>query len=80
MNLHIHAKETWKVGFCLIAFVAMQSGRTVIDMRLLHGIIAGTLWVMLMIYAIARVGVEIPENVQWLSTAIIVAGAMAGGD
>jgi hypothetical protein len=49
-------------------------------MRLLYGFIAGALWVMLMIYAIARVGVEIPENVQWLSTAIIVAGAMAGGD
>jgi hypothetical protein len=49
-------------------------------MRLLHGIIAGTLWVMLMAYATVRVGVEIPANVQWLSTAIIVAGAMAGGD
>jgi hypothetical protein len=52
----------------------------VIDMRLLHGIIAGTLWVMLMAYATVRVGVEIPANVQWLSIAIIVAGAMAGGD
>ena len=49
-------------------------------MRILEGIIAGTLWVMLMTYAIERVGVEIPEYVQWLSTAIIVAGAMAGGD
>ena len=49
-------------------------------MRILEGIIAGTLWVMLMTYATARFGVEIPENVQWLSTAIIVAGAMAGGD
>lgn len=35
VNLHIHAKETWKVGFCLIAFVVMQSGRMVIDMRLI---------------------------------------------
>lgn len=52
----------------------------VIDMRLLHGIIAGTLWMMLMAYAIERGGIEIPENVQWLSTAIVVAGAMAGGD
>ncbi len=51
-----------------------------IDMRFLYGIIAGTLWVMLMAYARASVGTEIPEYVQWLSTAIIVAGAMAGGD
>lgn len=49
-------------------------------MRLLYGFIAGALWVMLMAYATVRVGVEIPGNVQWLSTAIIVAGAMAGGD
>ena len=58
----------------------MQSERTVIDMRFLHGFIAGTLWVMLMAYARASAGTEIPEYVQWLSTAIIVAGAMAGGD
>lgn len=49
-------------------------------MRFLYGIIAGTLWVMLMAYARARAGVEIPDYVQWMSTAIIIAGAMAGGD
>lgn len=49
-------------------------------MRLLYGVVAWTLWAMLMGYARERHGVEIPEYVQWLSTAIIVAGAMAGGD
>lgn len=60
--------------------IAHCGERTVIDMRLLYGFVAGALWVMLMVYAIGKTGVEIPEYVQWLSTVIIVAGAMAGGD
>ena len=63
-----------------MTFVVERNERVVIDMRILYGFIAGSLWVMLIAYAVGKAGVEIPEYVQWLSTAIIVAGAMAGGD
>lgn len=49
-------------------------------MRMLYGMLAGVLWVFLMATAVAKYGAEIPDNIQWLTTAIVVAGAMAGGD
>ena len=56
------------------------SGRKVNDMRTLYGMLAGVLWVFLMATAVAKYGAKIPDNIQWLTTAIVVAGAMAGGD
>lgn len=49
-------------------------------MRMLYGMLAGVLWVLLMATATAKYGATIPDNIQWLTTAIVVAGAMAGGD
>ena len=49
-------------------------------MRFLYGIGAYIFWVTLMAYVTAKYKAEIPVYVEWLSTAIIVAGAMAGGD
>lgn len=49
-------------------------------MRMLYGMLAGVLWVFLMATAVAKYGAKIPDNIQWLTTAIVVAGAMAGGD
>ena len=49
-------------------------------MRMLYGMLAGVLWVFLMATATAKYGAKIPDNIQWLTTAIVVAGAMAGGD
>ena len=49
-------------------------------MRILYGILAGVLWSVIMIY-LAGQGMKMPSNnIQILSTAIIIAGAMAGGD
>ena len=47
-------------------------------MRFLYGLIAYLIWGTL--YRYSKGVAEIPEWVQWLSLAIIVAGAMAGGD
>ena len=55
-------------------------GKKVIDMRMLYGMLAGVLWVFLLAMATAQYGAEIPSDIQWLTTAIVVAGAMAGGD
>lgn len=49
-------------------------------MRTLYGILAGVLWVFLMATAVAKYGAEIPPDIQWLTTATVAAGAMAGGD
>ena len=49
-------------------------------MRFLYGFIALLLWTVVMAYVTVETKTEIPVYVQWLSTAIIVAGAMAGGD
>ena len=55
--------------------------KEVIDMRIMYGILAGLLWAILMIYLTAKTGITMPDNeIQILSIAIIVAGAMAGGD
>ena len=49
-------------------------------MRLFYGIIAGIMWVFLMVTVATKYGAEIPPDIQWLTTAIVAAGAMAGGD
>jgi len=49
-------------------------------MRFLYGAVALFLWCFLMAFVSAKIEIKIPEYVQWLSTAIVVAGAMAGGD
>lgn len=49
-------------------------------MRFLYGIGACILWTFVMAYVTAKYKAEIPVYVQWLSTAIVIAGAMAGGD
>lgn len=49
-------------------------------MRFLIGAVAGTIWIMLMTVATEKTGLGIAPDTQWLTTAIIVAGAMAGGD
>lgn len=49
-------------------------------MRIFYGILAGVLWLFVMTYLVGQ-GMEMPNNkIQILSTAIIIAGAMAGGD
>lgn len=49
-------------------------------MRIFYGILAGVLWSVVMMYLVGQ-GMEMPNNqIQILSTAIIIAGAMAGGD
>ena len=49
-------------------------------MRILYGMLVGMLWVFLLAMATAQFGAEISNDIQWLTTAIVVAGAMAGGD
>ena len=49
-------------------------------MRILHGVFAGILWILFMAAVSAKGNDKIPAGMQWLTTAIIVAGAMAGGD
>ena len=49
-------------------------------MRFLYGGLALFFWCSLMTLAVTKYEIEIPGYVQWLSTAIVVAGAMAGGD
>ena len=55
-------------------------GKKVNDMRMLYGMLAGVLWVFLMATVATKYGAEIPPDIQWLTTAIVAAGAMAGGD
>ena len=48
-------------------------------MRFLDGLLAIGIWTLIMI-GIFKMGVEIPNDIVILSTAIVFAGAMAGGD
>lgn len=48
-------------------------------MRFLDGLFAIGIWTVIMIW-IFKMGVEIPNDIVILSTAIVFAGAMAGGD
>lgn len=48
-------------------------------MRFMYGVLALILWSILGVYMISQ-GVAVSNDMQILTTAIIVAGAMAGGD
>lgn len=49
-------------------------------MRIIYGCAAAVLWCSACAYLIAKTGASISEDIQVLTTAIIIAGAMAGGD
>ena len=48
-------------------------------MRVLTGIVCGFLWFTFLVF-LANVGIQIDDNTVLLTTAIIIAGGMAGGD
>ena len=48
-------------------------------MRFMYGALAFIFWSILGVYMMSQ-GVAVSNDMQMLSTAIIVAGAMAGGD
>lgn len=48
-------------------------------MRMLYGIIVGILWVYLLVW-IKSIGFVVSDQTFVLSSAIVIAGAMAGGD
>lgn len=49
-------------------------------MRILYGLGASILWIIIVCFLWAK-GMKMPDqNIQLLTTAIIAAGAMAGGD
>lgn len=48
-------------------------------MRYLYGIFALIIWCVFIGYVTIN-GIEISNDVQFITTAIVVAGAMAGGD
>lgn len=48
-------------------------------MRFVYGVIVGFAWCVLVSWAKAN-GVKISNNTEWVTLAIIVAGAMARGD
>ena len=49
-------------------------------MRILYGITASILWIFIMAIVIAEYNIKVSSDTQFLSIAIIAAGAMAGGD
>ena len=49
-------------------------------MRYLHGLIVLFGWVMLMKLYLNCGGMDIPNNLQILTSSIVLAGALAGGD
>ena len=49
-------------------------------MRILIGFLAMILWSLFMGAVMAKTGIELSKETQWLTMAIIAAGAMAGGD
>lgn len=48
-------------------------------MRVLTGIACGILWFTFLAFLVAK-GIQIDDNTVLLTTAIIIAGGMAGGD
>ena len=48
-------------------------------MRVLTGIACGILWLTFLVF-LANKGIQIDDNTVLLTTAIIVAGGIAGGD
>lgn len=48
-------------------------------MRVLTGIVCGILWITFLAFLVSK-GNQIDSNMTVLTTAIVVAGGMAGGD
>ena len=49
-------------------------------MGLLKGVIAGYLWCVVIGLVTAKTSIQISNDIQFLSTAIVVAGALASGN
>ena len=49
-------------------------------MSLLKAFLAGYIWMMAMLFALSKTNVKISNDIQLLSVAIVVAGALASGD
>ena len=49
-------------------------------MRFLYGIVACFAWCFFCAFLMSKYDMEVSNDIQILSTAIIIAGAMAGGD
>jgi len=49
-------------------------------MRILYGIISGIIWTFISALVMAEYGFKVSVDIQWLSLAVVIAGAMAGGD
>lgn len=49
-------------------------------MRILTGIISGMIWMTFLAVMATKLGIQIDDNTALLTTAIIIAGGMAGGD
>lgn len=48
-------------------------------MRFLYGFVSFNIWMLLIVFLKSK-GLNISEDVVWLSTSIVVAGTLAGGD
>lgn len=49
-------------------------------MRFLYGIVASFVWCFFCAFLMSKYDMKVSNDIQILSTAIIIAGAMAGGD
>lgn len=49
-------------------------------MRILYGIASGIIWLFIFALVMATFDINVSGDIQWLSLAIVIAGAMAGGD
>jgi len=48
--------------------------------RIFSGIAAGVVWAYIFAFIMAKAGLEISDDTVFLAMAIVIAGAMAGGD
>ena len=49
-------------------------------MRILYGIASGIIWAFIFASVMVTLNLKVSADIQWLSLAIVIAGAMAGGD
>ena len=49
-------------------------------MRILYGMASGIIWAFIFASVMATFDLKVSADIQWLSLAIVIAGAMAGGD
>ena len=49
-------------------------------MSFLKALLAGYIWMVVMLFALSKTNVKISNDIQFLSMAIVVAGALASGD